>query len=162
MNFNRREFLQKGTASVTALTALSMGGCTCSQLSQASQSGFVCCNTPDLEPDSLTLSATGLTIDLAKAKSLNQVGTSAAIVNPEKSLQIIIVRAEKKRYVALSRLCTHANQVVSYNPKRKRIQCNNYNHAIFDLEGQVVKGPAPTALKSYPVVLHDGLLEIVL
>ena len=144
-------------------SALLLGNlCVCQKASEASRPRSNCCNTPDLEIESLSMNEKGLTIDLAKAPSLAVVGSAANIIDPEKSLQIIVVRARKKKYYALSRLCTHGNQVVSYNQKRGLLQCNNFNHAIFDLRGQVVKGPAPTPLKSYPVVMKDGKLTITI
>ena len=144
-------------------SALLLGGvCVCRMARGASGPRSTCCTTPDLETESLVIGEKSLTIDLAKAPSLSAVGSAANIINPERSLQIILVRRGKKQFVALSRLCTHGQQVVSYNPKRDVLQCNNFNHAIFNLNGQVVKGPAPTPLKSYPVALKNGRLEIVL
>lgn len=48
------------------------------------------------------------------------------------------------------------------NRRRGLLQCNNFNHSNFDLSGQVVKGPAETPLKSYPVKLVDDTLVVVL
>lgn len=158
MSCNRREFLHKGTASLAALSALTMDGCVCQQTNNRSN----CCFTPELEPESLVIDESSLTIDLAKALSLNEVGNAVYIVNPDRQIQIIIVRAAKNDYVALSRLCTHGNQVISYNRKRNILQCNSYNHSIFDLSGEIVKGPAEIPLKSYPVTLADGKLTVTL
>ena len=47
----------------------------------------------------------------------------------------------------------HGGQTVSYNRKRHLLQCNNFNHSNFGLDGSVIKGPAETSLKSYPVRL---------
>ncbi len=121
-----------------------------------------CCDTPELEPESVTFGPGGLTIDLLKAPSLRQVGSSAYVVDKSRSLQLIIVHAEKRRYCALSRLCTHGGQVVSYNPVRGVLQCNNFNHSIFDLDGRVWKGPAPKPLVSYPVVFVEDALVVSL
>jgi Rieske Fe-S protein len=102
----------------------------------------------------------GLTIDLLKAPSLREVGSAAYVVNEAGSLQLIVVHAEKRTYRVLSRLCTHGGQVISYNRERGMLQCNNFNHAIFLLDGRVWKGPAEKPLKSYGVVLVENALVI--
>ena len=149
---NRRELLHRASLVLG-------GGCLCHAARGASAKS-TCCSTPDLEPASLGFANATLTVDLAQAPSLAEVGDAAFLVNPERQLELILVRAAPDRFVALSRNCTHGGQVVSYARKRGAIICNNYNHSVFDLDGQVVKGPAGTPLKSYPVTLKDGRLEI--
>jgi nitrite reductase/ring-hydroxylating ferredoxin subunit len=119
-----------------------------------------CCSTPDLEPESVTYGPGGLTIDLLKAPSLKDIGSAAYLVNEAKSLQLIVVHTEKQVYCVLSRLCTHGGQVISYNHERGMLQCNNFNHAIFLLDGRVWKGPAEKPLKAYPVVLVADALVV--
>jgi Rieske Fe-S protein len=149
----RREVIQAG--------ALLAGGvCGCRTAGDPAAPRSTCCDTPELEPESLTFGPGGLTIDLLKAPSLREVGNAAYIVNKDRSLQLIVVHAEKHVYCVLSRLCTHGGQVVSYNRRRGMLQCNNFNHAIFDLDGRVWKGPAEKPLKSYPVVLVAEALVI--
>jgi Rieske Fe-S protein len=144
-------------------SALLTGGiCLCATPSGAKRTRSTCCETPELEPDSYEISRTGISIDLEKAAPLDKPGTAAAVVDADKGIQIIIVRTGKKEYVALHRLCTHGNQVVSYNDTRKILQCNSYNHSIFALNGEVVKGPAPRPLKAYPAKISRNTLEIIL
>ena len=117
-------------------------------------------HTPNIEPESVTYGPGGLTIDLLKAPSLREVGSAAYVVNEAKSLQLIVVHVGKRTYCVLSRLCTHGGQVVSYNPARGVLQCNNFNHSIFTLDGRVWKGPAPKPLVSYPVVFVEDALVV--
>ncbi|OHB67622.1 MAG: hypothetical protein A2Y76_00950 [Planctomycetes bacterium RBG_13_60_9] len=147
---------------IRASAALVGGVCGCRMAGEPTASQSTCCGTPDLEPESVTFEPGGLTIDLSKAPSLRNVGSAAYIVNQDKSLQIIVVHADKKRYRALSRLCTHGGQVISYNRTRGMLQCNNFNHSIFDLDGNVWKGPAKQPLKSYPVILVEDTLAIAM
>lgn len=121
-----------------------------------------CCNTPELEPSSLTIHADRLIIDLAQAPSLAEVGSSVNIIEPKSSLDLIVVHAAKHRYCALAGLCTHWPRPLSYIPSRGVLQCNNFNHSIFDLEGRVVKGPAPKPIRKYAVRLTAGMLEVEL
>jgi Rieske Fe-S protein len=149
----RREMMGAG--------ALLVGGvCGCRTGGEATAPRSTCCSTPDIEPESVTYGPGGLTIDLLKAPSLREVGSAAYVVNEAKSLQLIVVHAEKQVYCVLSRLCTHGGQVVSYNGQRRVLQCNNFNHSIFDLDGRVWKGPAEKPLRAYSVVLVEEALVI--
>jgi Rieske Fe-S protein len=143
-------------------SAVLAGGICMCNTAGAKRTRSTCCDTPELEPDSYVISENSISIDLEKAAPLDKTDSAAAVVNADKGIQIIVVRTGKKEYVALHRLCTHGGQVVSYNDTRKVLQCNSYNHAIFSLSGEVVKGPAPKPLKAYPVKLSQNTLEIIL
>jgi|GEM_PF-1960640 len=119
-----------------------------------------CCYTPDIEPESVTYGRGGLTIDLRQAPSLWEVGNAAYVVNPARSLELIVIHAETHRYCALSRICTHGEQAVSYNRDRGLLQCNSFNHSLFTLDGRVWKGPATGPLKAYAVVFVEDALVI--
>jgi Rieske Fe-S protein len=139
---------------------LAGGVCGCRTGGDSTAPRSTCCSTPEVEPESVTYGPGGLTIDLLKAPSLREVGSAAYVVNETRSLQLIVVHAEKRAYCVLSRLCTHGGQVVSYNRPRGMLQCNNFNHSIFDLDGRVWKGPAEKPLRSYAVVLVEDALVI--
>ncbi len=149
----RREMIQTG--------ALLAGGiCGCRMTGDPGMPRSSCCDTPELEPESLTFGPGGLTIDLLKAPSLREVGSAAYIVHKDKSLQLIVIHVDKLLYCVLSRLCTHGGQVVSYNPQRGVLQCNGFNHSLFDLNGAVRKGPAEKPLIAFPVVFVEDALVV--
>jgi len=151
----RREMMQA--------SALLLGGvCGCRMVGDAGAPQSTCCWSPDLEAESLAIHDDHLTIDLTKATSLGEVGGAAWITDEGKGLKLIVVRAGEDEYCVLSRLCTHGAQTVSYNPKRRLLQCNNFNHSNFGLDGSVVKGPAPTPLKSYPVTRVEDTLVVAI
>lgn len=148
---------------VIRASALLVGGvCGCRTMNGPEAPRSTCCNTPDLEPASLTVEQDRLVVDLKKAPSLGEVGNAAYVTEERRSLKLILVRASPQKYFAVSRLCTHGGQTISYNRMRSMLQCNNFNHSIFDLAGQVVKGPAETPLKSYPVTLVEDKLMIAI
>jgi nitrite reductase/ring-hydroxylating ferredoxin subunit len=152
---SRREWMRQSTRLIGC-------SCLCHTLLAGSKTQSTCCSTPEVEPASLLIEDQRLIIDLSLAASLQPVGGAANIIHKEKSLDIIVVHYQKRKYAALSGLCTHAFRPLSYVHTRGLLQCNNYGHSLFDLKGQVVKGPAPTALKSYAVVFLKGKLEIIL
>jgi Rieske Fe-S protein len=138
------------------------GGCLCHQVKREPAPQSDCCSTPELEPRSLTVSETTAVIELAKATSLGVVGAAARLVHAERSLDIMVIRTDRDAYIALGGKCTHAGRPLSFVQSRNVLQCNNFGHAIFDLDGQVLKGPAEQPLKVYPVTLTDGQLIITL
>jgi hypothetical protein len=141
--------------------ALLAGGiCGCRTARDPDTPRSTCCDTPGLERESLTFGPGGLTIDLLKAPSLREVGNAAYIVHKGKSLQLIVVHADKLLYCVLSRLCTHCGEVVSYNRRLGVLQCNDFDHSIFDLSGYVWKGPAGKPLKSYAIVFVEDALVV--
>lgn len=136
------------------------GGCICAIAEGGNRRA--CCITPELEAGSLCIAGSNITIDLAKAKSLAGIGSSVNILDPKRSLDMIVVHAGRVRYCALSGLCTHYPRPLTYIPSRRVLQCNNFNHSIFDLEGNVVKGPAPKPIRRYAVTVLRGRIEIAL
>jgi cytochrome b6-f complex iron-sulfur subunit len=143
--------------------ALFAGGiCTCQTLLADDKLKSTCCDTPEISGDCYSVSNEHITVDLTKIEALDTPGHAALIVDTAKNLEIIIVRPTGNDYVALSRICTHGGNVVSYNSRRNILQCNNFNHSIFDLMGQVVKGPASEPLHVYPLRLQNNNLVITL
>ena len=106
--------------------------------------------------------ANTISIDLNKAISLSETGSSANIIDVQRDVDIIIVHCDERRYAVLSGLCTHFPRPLTYIPSRRVLQCNNFNHSIFDLEGRVVKGPAREPIRRYRAVLRGNHLEITL
>lgn len=149
----RREILQAG--------ALLAGGvCGCRTTGEPGALRSTCCDTPEIEPPSVAYGPGGVTIDLLKAPSLREVGNAAYVVNKARGIELIVIHAEEHVYCVLSRLCTHGGQVVSYNRDRRMLQCNNFNHSIFDLDGRVWKGPAEKPLRAYSFTLVEDALVI--
>lgn len=134
-------------------------GCICSML-PAAEPRSNCCSTPELEPDSYVLSDGWLRIDLRKARSLESPGSAAYVLHGADGGRVLLVRSAGSTYQALSGLCTHARQVLSYVSKRRLLMCNGFNHSLFRLDGTVYKGPAESRLTVYPVRARRGFLEV--
>lgn len=148
---SRRELLRRSLL-------LMAGGCLCRSAAAEERAG--CCFTPSVEPEALQIDERFVWIDLKKAKSLRHKPSAAYVVEPAKGIQLIVVRRRKGGFVALSRLCTHARQVISFIEDRDLLQCNGYNHSTFELEGSVYKGPAEAALERFPVAVEGKKLRI--
>lgn len=150
---NRREMIQKSAMMVGSV-------CLCSRISADDPPGSTCCITPEIEPECLTFKENSIVIDLGKTGTLKEKGQAVYVDYQEKDLKMIVVHEKKNRYYALSRLCTHGGQALSYVPERKKLQCNSFNHSVFNLDGTVWKGPAPAAIRSFDLVADNSKLEI--
>jgi nitrite reductase/ring-hydroxylating ferredoxin subunit len=138
------------------------GGCLCQAFGSSPASRSGCCSTPDLERSSYQIHKEVVRVDLTKASSLQGVPSAAYLVDPERELQMIIVHSGRKKFQAVSRLCTHAQQLLSFIPERQALMCNGFNHSLFYLDGRLAKGPAETPLQSYACVVRGGVLEITI
>ena len=69
---------------------------------------------------------------------------------------ILVVRTAANDYRALSAICTHSEVCqVAWDAKRDQVVCPCH-HAAFDAFGNVLRGPPPRPLPSYPVAVIDG------
>jgi len=150
---DRREMLIK-----SAMLAGSI--CLCKNASADDLPESTCCITPEIEQECLTFKENSLIIDLEKTSTLQKIGQAVYVDYPQKEAKMIVVREKKNQYYALSRLCTHGGQALSYVPERNILQCNSYNHSIFQLDGTVWKGPAPTDIRAFDLHLGKNKLEI--
>lgn len=92
------------------------------------------------------------TIDLAayKDKNLKAEGEFAVIGDA------IVIALANKKYVALSKRCTHQGTPVGYRKAKGDIQCPNHLSE-FKLDGSVQKGPATSPLTVFSTTLSkDG------
>lgn len=134
--------------------------CLCSSISADDPPESTCCITSEIELECLTFKENSLIINLEKTATLQKNGQAVYVDYPEKNIKMIVVREKRNRYYALSRLCSHGGQALSYIPERKKLQCNSFNHSIFNLDGTVWKGPAPAAIRSFDIISGNKKLEI--
>ena len=150
---NRREMLQKSAILVGSI-------CICKTIHADDPLVSTCCITPEIEQQCLTFKENSLVIDLEQTATLQRNGQAVYVDYPEKYLKMIVIRENKNKYYALSRLCTHGGQALSYVQERRKLQCNSFNHSIFNLDGTVWKGPAPTDIRAFEVITGNNKLEI--
>ena len=72
---------------------------------------------------------------------------------------IIVLRTSNTGVRALSRNCTHAGFTVNINTAANNLVCPSHN-SIFDLNGNVVSGPASGALTRYSASLSSSIITI--
>lgn len=150
---SRGEFLRSLGMSSSALMAFyCMGTLTaCSSKDDDPAPG-----TPPGNTAAVTGTTTGsnidFTIDLTayKEKNLKTEGEFATIGD------VIVIALANKKYVALSKKCTHEGTTVGYRKAQNDIQCPNHLSE-FKLDGAVQKGPAASPLTVFKTTLStDG------
>ncbi len=118
--------------------------------------------TPQLARESVAITPDSVTVDLRMAPELRRAGAAFAIVEPDRKINMILVHAERGRFVALDRVCTHGGAMCTYNRKRHTLQCTSLNHAEYDLDGTLLHGRTHGNLRTYEVRSQGPLLTSLL
>jgi nitrite reductase/ring-hydroxylating ferredoxin subunit len=135
----RREFLKLAGATVLCACAGGMGASGCaSDVSSA----------PLAPEGSYRREGDRIIISLAAVDELRAVEGAVRLALGDNGLKILVVHLEGDVYRAFANRCTHRGKELNYLPEKK-LQCLS-RKAQFDLEGNVIKGPAEGALPVYP------------
>ena len=131
----RREFLKQ---TGIALGAATLAGSLSEILASCSSS-----TSPNVTHGTTTVNISALTSD-------GQFLVDST-VSPD-GTPILVIRQNATTYTALSMLCTHQGCQVN-SPSGGTISCPCHGSK-YNLQGDVITGPAPSPLKSYSVVLN--------
>jgi cytochrome b6-f complex iron-sulfur subunit len=93
-----------------------------------------------------------LSVDLAQVPKLKEIGGQVTIKLMRED--VLIIRESEKTVRIFNAHCTHKGCLVKYSKKDNRIECPCHGSQ-YDLNGNVLKGPAPRPLLSHPGKL-DG------
>ena len=88
---------------------------------------------------------------LGAAEALYPVGGAlrCTLSGEDAEVTLIVVHSAPETYRAFADRCTHNGKALDYLPESGTLQCRS-RKARFDLEGQVLRGPAERALLAYP------------
>ena len=149
MKVSRRAFLKwsGATAACACVGAMGLAGC-----SGAARP----CEIPLAPEGSVRREGGRVVLSLSAAEALHPVGGTlrCALGGEETEIKLIVVHAAPERYRAFADRCTHNGKALELLRESQILQCRS-RKARFDLEGQVLRGPAERALLSYPVH-HQG------
>jgi cytochrome b6-f complex iron-sulfur subunit len=114
---------------------------------------FNACSKKENDPDNPDNGANDITVDLNSStySALKTVGGYAYSGN------IIIMRTGETQYLALSKVCTHQSCTVEYSGSQLVCPCHQSK---FDTNGNVLQGPATSALEKFTVTLNGSTLKI--
>ena len=103
-----------------------------------------------------------ITIDISRIHQSLQNTNSGIALNANETFDnrgIIVLRTSSSGVRALSRVCTHAGQTVIINSGGNNLLCPSHN-SIFDLNGNVLSGPANGSLTKYNATLNGSIITI--
>jgi Rieske Fe-S protein len=154
MDLSRRAFITwTGTAfACTCIGTLGVGGC----------SGKGASDTPPAPDGSYGVGDGHLYVTLAELGPLLNVGGAVKCRVDESGgweRKVIIVRPGDDVYQAFSDACTHNGKELNYHHEEGLLACCGRSSR-FDLEGNVVRGPAEDALVRYGVWLEGDQLVV--
>ena len=155
----RREFLHRGgVAAAAALTP----GCLCSCTAADAGTG-----AREIASEAMALDGYSLTIDLGKTAFLRHAGNSgkADFDLPDgQKLRLLVICDQTSGYLAYENRCTHGGMRLTYKADYKSegplLRCNSFGHSRFDLDGEVMKGPAEANLAVFAVHQNGELITI--
>lgn len=149
---DRRDFVKKiGVGSVIACVSVS-GLNSCRILSGAAK-------TPEIPPEALAFSNGKIIIQLGKVPELKKAGAAYKLVTPsERKLIIVHSNDEWAPYKVLENNCSHG--INELELADDILRCPGCGHSQFDLEGQVLKGPAKAKIQSFPVNIDGDKITI--
>lgn len=110
-------------------------------------------NIPQAPAGSFTLEEETIVLRLGQIPALAEAG-GAVRVPVQGSAggvgQVIVARVSEHGFRAFASTCTHGGRELHYLHDEQRIECCSGKSA-FDLDGEVLVGPAPTALPTFTV-----------
>ena len=92
-----------------------------------------------------------LSIDLDQVPKLKEIGGHITIKLMHED--ILLIRNSEKTVLIFNAHCTHKGCIVKYSERNNRIECPCHGSQ-YDLNGNVLKGPAPR-----PLTTHSGELD---
>lgn len=96
---------------------------------------------------------------LSQAEALKEVGKAASLTI--KGFPILLVRDTETSVRAFNSTCTHKKCKVYWKEDAQKIQCKCHKSA-FDLEGNVLGGPATKPLQMYTAALQEDRIVLTL
>jgi Rieske Fe-S protein len=113
-------------------------------------------NAPTLPTVNGTQAAGGITVTIDAASPLASVG-SAALVQSSVG-DFLVAHTAQNTFSALTAICTHQTCTINgYENQNFVCPCHG---STFDVNGHVLMGPAPAALRQYASQFSNGVLTI--
>lgn len=96
---------------------------------------------------------------LIEAGTLDSLPVGEARMVQHRREPIFVVRKDETTLIGLSGVCTHLHCVLAWNGKQRLLDCPCHNGA-FDINGNVVTGPASRPLRHYEIETRLGRIYV--
>lgn len=101
----------------------------------------------------------GQCLDLTDVANSNLTTIGGALLLDFGGDTVMVVRTSDTTVVALSAICTHAGCTMDYDSGAHELACPCHG-SMFSLTGQVVSGPAQSAVKVYNATLANNVITV--
>jgi cytochrome b6-f complex iron-sulfur subunit len=80
--------------------------------------------------------------------------------NEFNSVPILTLKNPEGKYETFSLQCTHQGCIVKFSEQNKEFQCPCHK-GVYNIKGEVIKGPPPAPLKKYATVVKNGRIIVL-
>jgi nitrite reductase/ring-hydroxylating ferredoxin subunit len=154
----RRSFIRNSSTVTVAVCTCGMGLSSCSAITGIS-------NVPEAPDGSFEKNGNQVVLKLDKIPELKNAGGNIKFSiprSPDKPLKLLVARMGDGRYLAVQNRCTHGKRELEYILEKDMIECVSFSHSKYNLQGEVINGPAPEPLTLYEAVQEQDSLIITL
>ena len=103
-----------------------------------------------------------ITVDLSRATELASTGTAIRLEGRDLPQRVLVVHGDDGNYYAFRNRCQHFGRRLDPVPDSGTVQCCSVNKATYDMQGNVVSGPAKRPVSLYPVQVEGQKLTVKL
>jgi len=103
-----------------------------------------------------------LEIDLAKLPELDSLGGAVRIEGSALPEPILVVMGNDGEYHAYANRCSHGGRMIDPAEASNTLECCSVSRSTFDIQGNVLSGPAEGPLTTYSVATEGSYLVIEL
>ena len=112
-------------------------------------------------PNGWRYDAGELVIQLDQVPELKQPGNAVRFEGKQLPQRVLVVCGEDEQYRAFENRCSHlGHRRLDYVPGTETVQCCSINKSTYTFDGEVIHGPAPRPVSTFPVQTDDGELRI--
>lgn len=80
--------------------------------------------------------------------------------NEFNNVPILTLKNSEGKYETFSLQCTHQGCIVKFSEQNKEFQCPCHK-GVYNIKGEVIKGPPPAPLKKYATVVKNGKIIVL-
>lgn len=121
-----------------------------------------CSGSGSPKPDVIASQVDGmLRLSEEESSALLEAQAGLLVQAKESGERIMVVHNGNGSLFAVSAVCTHKGCIVSFDEKLGHLRCPCHGSE-FGLDGQNIKGPAKSPLKSYNIRTDQGRVVIIL
>lgn len=76
------------------------------------------------------------------------------------NVPLLTLKSAEGKYETFSLQCTHQGCIVKFSEQNREFQCPCHK-GVYNIKGEVIKGPPPAPLKKYPTIIKNGKIIVL-